>query len=95
MGVVDYDGNVIVTPEYQKIEYAYRGGDYTMDELVFIAHGNNGIIQVINARNQEKIIESWLLHQGYPWEQRYICLIIVEERRLNWLRKINKYMEEK
>lgn len=58
MGVVDYDGNVIVTPEYQKIEYAYRGGDYTMDELVFIAHGNNGIIQVINARNQEKIIES-------------------------------------
>lgn len=29
-----------------------------MDELVFIAHGNNGIIQVINARNQEKIIES-------------------------------------
>ena len=52
------DGNVIVTPEYQKIEYAYQGGDYTMDELVFIAHGNNGIIQVINARNQEKIIES-------------------------------------
>lgn len=30
----------------------------TMKELVFIAHGNNGIIQVINARNQEKIIES-------------------------------------
>lgn len=56
-GIID-DGNVIVTPEYQKIEYAYRGGDYTMDELVFIAHGNNGIIQVINARNQEKIIES-------------------------------------
>ena len=49
---------VIVPPEYQKIEYAYRGDDYAMDELVFIAHGNNGIIQVINARNQEKIIES-------------------------------------
>ena len=51
MGVVDYDGNVIVPPEYQKIEYAYWGDDYAMDELVFIAHGNNGIIQVINARN--------------------------------------------
>ena len=78
MGVVDYNGNVIVPPEYRKIEYAYWGEDYTMDELVFIAHGNDGIIQVINAR-EEQTIESWLLDQGYPWGQRHICLIIVEE----------------
>ena len=57
MGVVDYNGNVIVPPEYRKIEYAYWGEDYTMDELVFIAHGNDGIIQVINAR-EEQTIES-------------------------------------
>lgn len=57
--IIQFGDRIITNKEhYQKIEYAYRGGDYTMDELVFIAHGNNGIIQVINARNQEKIIES-------------------------------------
>lgn len=53
MGVVDYNGDVIVSPEFREIEYAYLGDDYSMDELVFIAHGSNGTIQVINASKKK------------------------------------------
>ena len=35
-----------------------------MDELVFIAHGNNGIIQVINARNQKKNNRKLIIASG-------------------------------
>lgn len=50
MGVIDYKGDIIVPAVYQKIEYKYQGNDLGMDELIFLAQDENGITQVIDAK---------------------------------------------
>lgn len=52
MGVIDYNGDIIVPAVYKNIEYAYLGDELTMDELVFMAHDNTGIVHVIKARGE-------------------------------------------
>lgn len=52
MGVVDYKGDVIVPAKYQKIEFDYIGEEYTMNELVFLAHDYTGKVHVIKARGE-------------------------------------------
>ena len=48
MGVVDYKGDVIVPAKYQKIEFDYIGEEYTMNELVFLAHDYTGKVLLIS-----------------------------------------------
>ena len=52
MGVVDYKGDVIVPAKYQKIEFDYIVEEYTMNELVFLAHEYTGKVHVIKARGE-------------------------------------------
>lgn len=55
MGVVDYNGNLIVPTVYQEIECEYLGDDHSMNTLVFLAHDEKGIVHVINARNGDTV----------------------------------------
>ena len=55
MGVVDYNGDLIVPAAYQEIEYAYLGDDHSMNTLIFLAHDEKGIVHVINARNGDAV----------------------------------------
>lgn len=55
MGVVDYNGDVIVPAEYQNIEFAYLGEEWTMSNLVFLAHDNTGTVHVIKARGENVV----------------------------------------
>lgn len=52
MGVVDYNGDVIVSARYQNIEFAYIGEEITMNKLVFLARDDNGTVHVIKAREK-------------------------------------------
>lgn len=55
MGVVDYNGDLIVPAVYQEIEYDYLGDDRSMNTLVFLARDENGIVHVINARKGDTV----------------------------------------
>lgn len=55
MGVVDYNGDLIVPAVYQKIEYDYLGDNHSMNTLVFLAHDEKGIVHVINARKGDAV----------------------------------------
>ena len=55
VGVVDYNGDLIVPAVYQEIEYDYLGDDHSMDTLVFLAHDEKGIVHVINAKKGDTV----------------------------------------
>ena len=55
VGVVDYNGDLIVPAVYQEIEYDYLGDDHSMNTLVFLAHDEKGIVHVINAKKGDTV----------------------------------------
>lgn len=55
MGVVDYNGDVIVPAKYQNIGSAYLGDELTMSELVFLAHDEKGTVHVIKAKGENVV----------------------------------------
>lgn len=55
MGVVNYKGDLIVPAEYREIEYDYLGDDHSINTVVFLAHDENGIVHVINARKGDTV----------------------------------------
>lgn len=55
VGVVDYNGDLIIPAVYQEIEYDYLGDDHSMNTLVFLAHDEKGIVHVINAKKGDTV----------------------------------------
>ena len=55
VGVVDYNGDLIVPAVYQEIEYDYLGDDHSMNTLVFLAHDEKEIVHVINAKKGDTV----------------------------------------